>query len=274
MTTWLPRSAWTTHPKPSGLVGMPSRPRGIAVHWPGTTTKIGHRTQANMAARLEGYRRFHVNGRGWSDIAYQVAVDQDGRVWELRGIEHQSAANGDQTVNREWLACLLLLGPGEHPTDDMRAAFTDWRERALKRYPTATRIVGHRDIRPGGGTDCPGPITEHLIKTDALLLEDDMPDAKEYAAETAKALAPLLDGLADKIAQRIVAQPLGRGLGPDDPGSIGVALYRIQSEAMRQSNLIAEAALMADSSVTDDPEGRTDHRANVVKLNVTRPWEK
>lgn len=101
-----------------------------------------------------------------------------------------------------------------------------------------------------------------------------MPDAKEYAAETAKALAPLLDGLADKIAQRIVAQPLGRGLGPDDPGSIGVALYRIQSEAMRQSNLIAEAALMADSSVTDDPEGRTDHRANVVKLNVTRPWEK
>lgn len=181
MTTYLPRSAWTRVAKPSALAAMPARPVGIAVHWPGTTAPIGHRTQADMAARLEGYRRFHVSGRGWTDIAYQVAVDQDGRVWDLRGIEHESAANGDQSVNLTYLACLLLLGPGEQPSDAMRRAFTDWRRKALATYPTATRLVGHRDIRPHGGTDCPGPITEARIKAGTLLLttEDDMPDPKD-----------------------------------------------------------------------------------------------
>lgn len=178
MTTYLPRSAWTTVPKPAALAPMPAKPKGIAVHWPGTTSPIGHRSQADMARRLEGYRRFHVNGRGWTDIAYQAGIDQDGRVWDLRGVEHESAANGDQAVNLTYLAVLFLIGPGETPSPELRAAFTDWRERTLKRYPTATRIVGHRDIRPHGGTACPGPITEHLIQTDALL-EDDVATPRE-----------------------------------------------------------------------------------------------
>jgi hypothetical protein len=51
----------------------------------------------------------------------------------------------------------------------MLRAFGDWRrDKALKRYPTATRVVGHRDIRPTGGTDCPGPVTEALIKAGRL----------------------------------------------------------------------------------------------------------
>jgi hypothetical protein len=144
-----------------------------------------------MAARLEGYRRFHVYTRGWSDIAYQVGIDQDGRVWDLRGIGRESAANGDQSVNLTYLACLFLLGPGELPSPALLAAFNDWRRtRVLVKYPTATRVVGHRDIRPTG-TDCPGPLTEALIKSGRILSaptpapaptptpEDNMPDPKD-----------------------------------------------------------------------------------------------
>ena len=266
MTTWLPRSAWTTHPKPSGLVAMPSRPKGIAVHWPGTTARIGHRSQANMAARLEGYRRFHVNGRGWTDIAYQAAIDQDGRVWDLRGIEHQSAANGDQTVNRRWLACLFLLGPGETPSDEMRQAFADFRRKALAKYPTATSVVGHQDIRPHGGTDCPGPITARLIHTGTLLtLSEENPMANISDEDAAK--------IGKAVADAIMRYPIGTG-AEDSPGTFAQAQYRQQSELMGIRNIIGEASLMEDASVTDDPEGRAEHRANVVKLNVTRPWEK
>jgi hypothetical protein len=168
VTTYLPRSAWTTVPAAGSP--MPSRPLGLAVHWPGSTVPLGDPSQQSVANRLEGYRRYHVNGHGWSDIAYQVAIDQSGRVWDLRGIDRESAANGDQSVNLTYGACLFLVGPGESPSASLRAAFNDWRrDHWLVKYPGATRVVGHRDIRPTGGTDCPGPITEALVRSGAIV---------------------------------------------------------------------------------------------------------
>ena len=32
-----------------------------------------------------GWQTFHMKTRGWSDIAYNIAVDLAGEVWELRG---------------------------------------------------------------------------------------------------------------------------------------------------------------------------------------------
>lgn len=239
MTIYLPRSAWTSVPAGGGA--MPPRPVGIAVHWPGSTTVIGSRTQADMAARLEGYRRFHVYGRGWSDIAYQVGIDQNGRVWDLRGIDRESAANGDQSVNLTYLACLFLLGPGETPGPALLQAFADWRrDKALVKYPTATRVVGHQDIRPTGGTDCPGPITEALIKAGRLTAsaapqEDDMPYSEDQIRELA--------------AEGVLSAKLGRS-----DITVAVALQRIYGVVSDTSGLAAQlaAALPKDGvTVTD-----------------------
>jgi hypothetical protein len=125
------------------------------IHWPGTgSTKVIH-TQAAVASALRGWQDYHMDTRGWSDIAYQVAVDQSGRAWTLRGLRTQSGANGDNDVNERYGAILLVLVTGEQPSAAMkattRAVIADFR----KLYPRGTAIRPHSAVRPEP-TDCPG----------------------------------------------------------------------------------------------------------------------
>jgi hypothetical protein len=122
--------------------------------------------QADVAHALRGWQDYHMDGRGWSDIAYQVAVDQAGRVWTLRGLTTRSGANGDEAANLAYGAILLVLGTGETPTgaliNSTRQVITDFR----RLYPKATAIKPHSWVRThytGTGTDCPGDAARALI---------------------------------------------------------------------------------------------------------------
>lgn len=165
MSARLPRSAWTTHAAAAPALLDPDEVAGLAVHWEGTPVPAAVAKavdEAAVARHLEGIRRFHTEGRGWSDIAYQFAVDNQGRRWELRGWRLQSAANGDQLVNQRYGAVLALLGQGQAATpamlDGLRDAVVDFRAH----YPHARKIVGHQDVRPDP-TSCPGPQLERLV---------------------------------------------------------------------------------------------------------------
>jgi hypothetical protein len=163
------RSAWTSAPRPvRDLVALDAGElRGIAVHYTGSTTPLGDSpTLGQTVHRLEAERVEHVEGRGWSDIAYLAAIDQAGRVFDCRGIAYRSAANGDQAVNRSHGAVTILLGVGAQPTAAALAAFRDWYQRIwLNYWPKAGRIVGHRDLH---STSCPGDPLYALIKAGTL----------------------------------------------------------------------------------------------------------
>ncbi|GAA2788967.1 peptidoglycan recognition protein family protein [Kribbella solani] len=156
MVEYLPRSAWNARPPNGGPGNLTvSRVQGAVIHWPGTgSTKVIH-TKAAVASALRGWQDYHMDSRGWSDIAYQVAVDQAGRAWTLRGLRTQSGANGDNDVNERYGAVLLVLVTGEQPTAAMkattRAVIADFR----KIYPRGTAIRPHSAVRPEP-TDCPG----------------------------------------------------------------------------------------------------------------------
>jgi hypothetical protein len=156
MVEYLPRSAWNARPPTAGPGNLtPSRVQGAVIHWPGTgSTKVIH-TKAAVASALRGWQDYHMDGRGWSDIAYQVAVDQAGRAWTLRGLRTQSGANGDADVNERYGAILLVLVTGEQPSAAMkattRAVIADFR----KIFPQGTAIRPHSAVRPEP-TDCPG----------------------------------------------------------------------------------------------------------------------
>jgi hypothetical protein len=111
---------------------------------------------------LRGWQAFHMDSRGWSDIAYQVAVDQAGRAWVLRGLRMQSGANGDLTLNQQYGAILLVLVTGEQPSSAMKATVRGVVADFRRSFPRGTRIVPHSGIRPGG-TDCPGPAARAAI---------------------------------------------------------------------------------------------------------------
>lgn len=180
-TTYRPRSAWTTAAR-GGATLTAAQLVGLAVHYPGRAQPYGLLTEAQEAAILRGIRDWHTGNNGWSDIGYQVAIGQAGRVWDCRGISrvpaaHASAANPD--ANREWGAVLLLVGNDEDLAPALVEAFRDFRHRVwLARWPRTVDVRGHDQV-PGAVTSCPGPkvlaaIAEGTLTATPGLQEDEM----------------------------------------------------------------------------------------------------
>lgn len=157
----IPRVMWGARKRlrnPGTLA--PSQVVGVALHWPGISAPI-HRKRDVMTA-LRNWQNLHMDIRGWSDIAYQIAFDQKGRRYRLRGMRNRSAANGNTNLNLRYGAFLLILAPGEEPSPEMAAAVRKAVKSFRRKFPHAKSIVGHGQIRPGG-TTCPGPDVQHAI---------------------------------------------------------------------------------------------------------------
>ena len=165
MVEYLPRSAWGAAPVDgSGSAPLdPDQVRGVALHWPGTESHTPIASYEAVASALRGWQEYHQNGRGWSDIAYQVAVDQTGRAWTLRGFTTRSAANGDATMNAQYGAILLVLVQGEAPSAAMKATTREVVADFRRRYPEGTAVKAHADVRPEP-TDCPGPAATAALR--------------------------------------------------------------------------------------------------------------
>lgn len=160
--TIISRAEWGARPAHGGPGPLdPSKVIGLAFHWPAMSKPI--RGTANVAAALRGWQAYHMDGQGWSDIAYQAAVDQDGNEYELRGLRTTSGANGDSDVNSRYGAVLLILAPGEQPSPEMIGAVRRIVARHREFFPKSRALVGHGDIRPGG-TACPGPAVQAALK--------------------------------------------------------------------------------------------------------------
>jgi hypothetical protein len=149
-----PRRDWTSTPPADANPFEPSAVKGLAVHWNGPA--VPESALTDPRAYLEGVRRFHVNTNGWSDIAYNFGVDQRGDIWVLRGMTHMSAANGDSTVNAQWVAVLAIIGTGQKPSPSMLAGIKTVASMVRREYPRGTRVTTHQAIRPAS-TACPGP---------------------------------------------------------------------------------------------------------------------
>ena len=118
---------------------------------------VGHTT-----ASIKAIQAFHMGPqRGWSDIAYNFIVLQDGRVFEGRGWNVQ----GGHTLgyNRSAMAIVAVLGIGETPSAAMKRSIRAWRDTANAKYGRVLDIRGHRDF-PGNPTDCPGLLTNWVRK--------------------------------------------------------------------------------------------------------------
>lgn len=156
----MPRSRWTNTTS-AAVPAKASKMEGVAVHYPGDPGTLRGLSDDQIAARLEGYRRMHVNARGWKDIAYNVAVDQDGKLWTLRGISRQSGANGTGASNRANGAILALVGDNEAPTDACIAGILYAVRLYDVRYPGKIKHV-----RPHSAfisTSCPGNKLRRLL---------------------------------------------------------------------------------------------------------------
>eukprot|EP00918_Siedleckia_nematoides_P097806 GHVU01214239.1.p1 GENE.GHVU01214239.1~~GHVU01214239.1.p1 ORF type:complete len:280 (+),score=9.69 GHVU01214239.1:50-889(+) len=81
------RSGWGARP-PTSTTAMSLPVSRLFIHH-GTGSACT--TQATCSSIVRGYQNYHMDSNGWSDIAYNYLVGEDGRVYEGRGWARQGA---------------------------------------------------------------------------------------------------------------------------------------------------------------------------------------
>lgn len=133
---------------------------GVAVHYGGPAQKLGD--HAACVRRWAQWQRFHVDSRGWSDIAYTGGYCDHGYAFAGRGAGVRTAANGTNAGNDDYYAVTWLGGEGEVPTTAALDAL-EWWVAELRKAGAGKRVRAHRSFKPTG---CPG---DHLVRVAADL---------------------------------------------------------------------------------------------------------
>ncbi len=148
---WLVRRAEWGARWPRSVTGLTASK--VTSHWEGP--HMGPFGHESCAAKVRGIQAFHMDARGWTDIAYNAVACPHGYVFEGRGQGVRSAANGTTAGNSGAYAVCYLGGEGD--------GFTDAGERAMKAAGdwltwAGSPRNGHRDWK---STACPGDEIYH-----------------------------------------------------------------------------------------------------------------
>ncbi|MBI3505183.1 MAG: N-acetylmuramoyl-L-alanine amidase [Proteobacteria bacterium] len=117
-------------------------------------------TLADSLREVKGIQDFHMNGRGWSDIAYHFLIDGAGNIIEGRpeGIKGAHAGNGELNAGNVGICMLGSYHPprNDQPTADQLESFAALGRYLKQKYDIDPKnLKGHRDWK---STDCPGNI--------------------------------------------------------------------------------------------------------------------
>lgn len=123
---------------------------GTTVHYGGDAQRLGN--HSTCLGRWRQWQKFHMNDRGWSDIAYTGGVCDHGFALAGRGIGVKTGANGTDAANKRFYAVVWLGGGDEAPTPAAVSAMAWW-IRELRRGGAGSGIVPHRFHK---STACPG----------------------------------------------------------------------------------------------------------------------
>lgn len=124
---------------------------GATRHWEGP--HMGAFPHDSCAPKVRGIQDFHMDSKGWTDIAYTGVVCPHGYVYEGRGLFRRTAANGTNTGNETAYAFCYLGGEGD--------PYTEAGKRAMKAAMNWTRHAGgagpnRNDHNDWKSTACPG----------------------------------------------------------------------------------------------------------------------
>lgn len=144
------RAQWgARRPKSISRSIWPSR-GGVALHYEGP--KMGDFPHTSCASKVRGIQAFHMDSRGWSDIAYSALVCPHGALYEGRWIGVRTAANGTNDGNDRYYAICGLFGVDDPFTDDAKRAYLTGID-LLRESGAARDVKPHRFFKPTG---CPG----------------------------------------------------------------------------------------------------------------------
>ncbi len=135
--------------------------RGIYVpHTPWRFTQhhtAGRRVQTleDGMAEMRFIQDFHMNGRGWQDIAYHFSVDDSGRIYAGVPPQYRGTHTGGNNTGNIGIDVFGNFEiDGEYPTQEsLDALVRIWSWLAFTYGVNPDSLFGHRDYKP---TACPG----------------------------------------------------------------------------------------------------------------------
>lgn len=140
--------------------------KGFVIHHNGPPAKCVGRDHTRCVAFWDAVRDYHVNGRGWSDIAYSFGVCPHGTRFFGRGWDKAQWANGADVVgpddgrDSEWYSVLVFVGGDtstrdtELPTPEMVKATAALIAEGRRNGLCGQRVLPHSAFKP---KPCPGP---------------------------------------------------------------------------------------------------------------------
>jgi hypothetical protein len=153
------RAAWRARQARSIQRLEPAAVRFLVVHYSAmhADEQAAHR---NCAARVHGIQAFHMDTRGWNDVAYNWLVCKHGYVFRGRGWEVRSAATGPANG---FSVAVCFLGDDVAGRDDVTELGRDAIRSVLafvtRNAPAFEGVRGHRDFMQ---TTCPGDELYHF----------------------------------------------------------------------------------------------------------------
>jgi hypothetical protein len=151
----IPRSAWGARPPTNRTALVKSVQKGTAVHY--TASDADERAlDSECAGRVKNIQNYHMDVKGWADIAYSYVVCKHGNTFAGRGLGIRTAGQGTNSGNDAYHA-VVFLGDDTENRDDV----TDAGRRALRETidmcngwaPWADSVRPHSWFHPTG---CPG----------------------------------------------------------------------------------------------------------------------
>lgn len=157
--TMVKRKEWGARP-PKKIVHMNTPVTVLFIHH--TDMQSCH-TLEECNTEMRIIQNFHMDVRGWNDIAYNYLIGEDGRVYEGRGWNEV----GSHTLgwNDVSIAFSVMGNYTAHiPNTAAIAAIFGLMDCAmtLNKLTSDFKMFGHRDVRP---TSCPGEAFYQLIRT-------------------------------------------------------------------------------------------------------------
>ena len=127
--------------------------KGLVVHWSAYPTAL---SKTEELSQLRQIQDLHQNDRGWNDIAYNFCVGDSGTIYEARGYEHRSAAQGGNTRdeinynNKHYVAVCWLGGsnPDDQPSKEAVAAVITFEAHEAVPWILAVGPAALADITP------------------------------------------------------------------------------------------------------------------------------
>lgn len=214
-TPFVPRSEWGARPA-TGRAPI-NATFGTTIHWEGP--QMGIHPHSACASYVRGIQRFHMDTRGWTDIAYSAVVCPHGYVFEGRWVNRKTGANGTNVGNATAYAICYLGGQGDPFTPEARVAIYDATVHLRSHGGAGPGVNCHRDWKP---TACPGDFICTWVKNGLKISntptvpttpqEDDLTDEEKMLLAAASSNAIQAKESIQRIEQQLFGKEGGRKL--------------------------------------------------------------